>query len=184
MPNETQVLDAVIVGGGPAGITAAWKLKDRNIVVLEASDRFGGRLKSLPRGDYWLNLGGHLFPGEGSHIREIMDDLDLGVIPIPGKTFAMTFGGKVYANKHVETYPFTLPMTLRERVGLVRVGVRMLSAVRGWHKAMKPVAGEPEVTRRARVASYLSDRTFRELIGTPPGSVDPNFCSASRRAAF
>jgi oxygen-dependent protoporphyrinogen oxidase len=183
MENTSEPLDVVVVGGGPAGITAAWHLRAQRLLVLEAGDRLGGRLKSLPRGDYWLNLGGHLFPGDGSHIREVMNDLGLGVIPIPGKTFAITFNGKVHANKRVETYPFTLPMTLRERAGLVRVGLRMLRAVHAWHRATKPVDGEPEVARRARVASYLSDRTFRALIGTPPERVDAIFRSAARRAA-
>jgi len=184
--SDTVDVDVVIIGGGPAGITAAWQLREhpeRKVLVLEAEDRLGGRLKSAPRGDYWINLGGHLFPGEGSHIRRVMDDLGLGVIEIPGIKFAMTFAGKVYKNKRVETYPFTLPMSLRERVGLMKVGLGMLGAVRGWHKAMTPRAGEPEYERRARVARYLSDRSFRDLVGNPPERVDAIFRSAARRAA-
>ncbi|PKW16611.1 flavin monoamine oxidase family protein [Saccharopolyspora spinosa] len=175
--------DAIIVGGGPAGITAAWALRDRRILVLEAGDRLGGRLKSVPRGDYWINLGGHLFPEQGSHIRSVMDDLGLGVIDIPGSKFAMTLGDQLYRNKRIESYPFTLPMTFKERVGLIRAGLRMLGGVHGWRRAMKRRPNESETDRRARAATYLGDRTFREFLGTPPERVDAIFVSAARRAA-
>jgi oxygen-dependent protoporphyrinogen oxidase len=42
--------DAVIIGGGLAGLAAAWQLRDLDIAVLEANDRVGGRLRSEPRG--------------------------------------------------------------------------------------------------------------------------------------
>ena len=38
--------EAVIVGGGIAGLAAAWELRDRNIKVFEAADRVGGRMRS------------------------------------------------------------------------------------------------------------------------------------------
>jgi len=57
------VLDAVIVGGGIAGLASAWDLRNRDILVLEASDRLGGRIRSETRDPYWLNLGAHVFSG-------------------------------------------------------------------------------------------------------------------------
>jgi oxygen-dependent protoporphyrinogen oxidase len=38
--------EVVIVGAGIAGLTAGWTLRDRRILVLEATDRVGGRLRS------------------------------------------------------------------------------------------------------------------------------------------
>ena len=38
--------DVVILGAGLAGLTAAYHLRDRDIVVLESSDRVGGRTLS------------------------------------------------------------------------------------------------------------------------------------------
>jgi len=52
--NASQI-DAVIVGGGIAGLAAAWRLRHRDVLLLEADTRVGGRICSEPRGAYWLN---------------------------------------------------------------------------------------------------------------------------------
>jgi protoporphyrinogen/coproporphyrinogen III oxidase len=175
--------DAIIVGGGPAGLAAAWTLRDKSILLLEARDRLGGRLKSQPRGDYWLNFGGHLFPGADSNMQRMTRALGLEVIEIPGSKTGMVFDGSVHVSQRIEAYPLTLPMTLRERVALARVGLRLLSAVGKWRRAATPRPGEPDDGRRARVARYDSDRSFRDLLGVLPPRVDEIFQAAGRRAS-
>ena len=42
--------DAIVVGGGIAGMSAAWRLRFGDVLVLEGSNRIGGRLRSERRG--------------------------------------------------------------------------------------------------------------------------------------
>jgi phytoene dehydrogenase-like protein len=42
--------DAVVVGGGLAGLSGAWALRRRHVIVLEQAQQVGGRLHSEPHG--------------------------------------------------------------------------------------------------------------------------------------
>ena len=57
----------VVLGGGPAGISAAWRLSElgRQVVVLESDTAIGGMGKTIPVGPYFVDYGPHTF-----HIRE------------------------------------------------------------------------------------------------------------------
>ena len=74
----------VVVGGGIAGLTAAHALRDRDVVVLEAADRVGGRIRSEPRGDNWLNFGAHVFGGESSVTGGLLTSSACVPSPCPG----------------------------------------------------------------------------------------------------
>ncbi|HET7129209.1 MAG TPA: NAD(P)/FAD-dependent oxidoreductase [Gaiellaceae bacterium] len=53
----------LVLGGGPAGLTAGYLLgkRDRDVVVLEAEDQVGGLAKTVERDGYRFDLGGHRF---------------------------------------------------------------------------------------------------------------------------
>ena len=66
-----------MIGGGIAGLAAAWRLREHDVLLLEAGDRLGGRMRSDARGEYWLNHGAHLFPAPGTIVDRMARDCGL-----------------------------------------------------------------------------------------------------------
>jgi len=86
--SKTQV-EAVVVGGGIAGLASAWYLRDRDVLLLEAHARLRGRICSEPRGKYWLNWGAHVFAGPKSATGRLMQALGVQTEPVPGELAAV-----------------------------------------------------------------------------------------------
>jgi protoporphyrinogen/coproporphyrinogen III oxidase len=160
--------DAVVVGAGIAGLAAAWDLRDRDVLVLEAADRLGGRVRSEPRGPYWLNLGAHVFSGPGSATWRLAEEVGVELAPVPGHLVAVELNGRIVAGGRPELYPFRLPLRLRERVALVRAGLRLKRAVAGYERAAEPRPGEAPAETLHRVLAYGDDRTFADWLGPLP----------------
>ena len=76
---------AVIIGAGPAGLTAAYELnkrsKDWRIVVLEASGEIGGISRTAVCGDCRIDIGGHRFFSKSAAVNDLWNEL----MPIQGK---------------------------------------------------------------------------------------------------
>ncbi|NNF37805.1 MAG: NAD(P)-binding protein [Gemmatimonadetes bacterium] len=73
-------VDVVVVGAGVAGLAAARALgaAGRDVAVLEAQDRVGGRLLSHPVGDRGLDLGATWFWSNEPRIQALIAELGLG----------------------------------------------------------------------------------------------------------
>ncbi|WP_347038825.1 FAD-dependent oxidoreductase [Glutamicibacter halophytocola] len=100
--------DVVIVGAGLAGLSAGWRLRHWDSLLLEADDRVGGRIKSERRGAYWLNWGGHVFAGEDSSTEALLNEVGVTAVNIPGSLQAMSMNGKFLKSGHIATYPAAL----------------------------------------------------------------------------
>jgi protoporphyrinogen/coproporphyrinogen III oxidase len=177
------VLDAVVIGGGIAGLSAAWELRDRDVVVLEAEDRVGGRLCSEPREPYWLNFGGHVLAGPDSATGRLLSALGLQAADVPGVLTALAMNGCVLSTGRVETYPLRLPLTRAERFALLRVGARLRLAVARYGRVSRRRPGETEAERQARVLAYRDDQTFADFLGPVPAEVDAIFRPTIQRSS-
>ena len=64
----------IVIGAGPAGLTAAYELLDRsgdyNVVVLEESDRFGGISRTVEYKGNRMDMGGHRFFSKVPEVNE------------------------------------------------------------------------------------------------------------------
>jgi len=74
---EVPAYDAVIIGGGLSGLTTAYLLRNKNILLLEKEARFGGRVKSEQVDEMTNNVGTQFFSDEGGFITRLMDELDI-----------------------------------------------------------------------------------------------------------
>ena len=180
--DEHEQRDVVIIGGGIAGLAAAWKLRDRDVVLLEAEDRLGGRLRSELRGDYWLNFGAHLFPAPGSLVDSMIRDCGLQTASVTGSMMGLAVGSKLLDRGRVETYPLRLPLSLRDKLAFAAVGLKIQRAVRRYHRLARAADGETPADVRARLLAYEGDRTFGEFLGTVPPAVEEILSCAAHRA--
>lgn len=180
--SDPDVLDAIIVGGGIAGLTAAWRLRHRRILLLEADDRVGGRMYSLERGDYWLNFGAHLFPGPDSVVQGLVREVGLRTIPVTGGMMGLALAGRRLTTGSINLYPLRLPLTVPERIAFARAGLRLMSEVRRFHRDVAPKEGEAAADVRRRLTDYGIDRSFADFLGTLPPRIESVFSCAAHRA--
>ena len=179
---EQAVRDAIVVGGGIAGLTAAWYLRDLDVLVLEAEHRVGGRIRSEPRGPYWLNLGAHVFSGPGSKTWGLAEEVGVELARVPGELVAVELNGRIVSGGRPELYPFRLPLSLHDRLALVRAGLRLKRAVAGYERASEARPGETPATTRQRVLAYGDDRTFADWLGPLSGDAAALFRATVTRS--
>lgn len=118
----------MVIGAGMAGLMAATTLAERDVVVLEAADRAGGRVDSARQGDYWINLGTQFTEGTGP----LIDALHRHQIPmgtLEGKSVALSLGGKQVDTSNPFSLIFRSRMSVTDRVGLAAVGTRIIANV-------------------------------------------------------
>jgi oxygen-dependent protoporphyrinogen oxidase len=176
------VYDAIVVGGGIAGLSAAWGLRGRNVLVLEREQRLGGRIRSEPRPPYWLNVGAHVFAGPGSATRRLIEEAGVEPALVPGHLAAIELRGKIVAGGRPELFPLRLRLSRTERLALVRAGARLRLAVARYERNARPLPGESHLETQRRVLGYGDDRTFAEWLGDVPPVVKAIFATTAGRS--
>lgn len=122
---DDHIHDVIIVGGGIAGLAAAHRLEGRDILVLEASGRPGGRILSEAGDNGILNFGAHMFGGPGSVVGDLCAELGLDLRPIEAGLMGFATGTRLLLNNRPALLPLRLPLSLAGRLSLVKAGLRL-----------------------------------------------------------
>ena len=157
--------DVVIVGAGIAGLTAAMRLQDLDVLVLEAENRVGGRIKSERRGSYWVSVGAHMFPEPGSIVGSLVDEFGLETLPINGSLMGLSYRGTILKGGRSELYPFRVPMSLGGRVSMIRAGLKLRRDAAEYNGLARRAPAETEADVRRRLLAFLDDRSFAQYLG-------------------
>lgn len=160
--------DAVIIGGGLAGLSAAWRLRHWDTQILESSERIGGRIKSERRGQYFLNWGGHVFSGPGTSTDDLFKETGTRVVDVPGSLAGLSMHGKLLLRGPVQTYPLRLPLSLKDRAAMIKAGAKVSLDVMRYAKAVRRRPGESGETRQQRIYDFENERTFADYLGDVP----------------
>lgn len=78
--------DVLVVGGGPSGLAAAFRLRRAglNVRVLDAADRVGGKMRTTPRDGYLVDQGAFFLPTTHRTLLALADEAGIGEQIVPG----------------------------------------------------------------------------------------------------
>lgn len=96
MPKTTQ--EVVIIGAGPAGLTAAFELAKHDIggVILEADTVVGGISRTVERDGYRFDVGGHRFFTKSGEVARLWEEMLPEPMLVRRRLSRIYFGGKFY----------------------------------------------------------------------------------------
>jgi protoporphyrinogen oxidase len=160
----------VIIGAGPAGLTAAYELARRGIrtVVFERSDTVGGIARTERYRDYYFDIGGHRFFTKIERINQLWQEM-MGdeFIKVPRMS-------RIFYNGKFFHYPLNFSNTLRN-LGIMESLLILISYLRA---RVRP--HPEEETFDQWVSNRFGERLFRTFFKTYTEKVWGIPCSTIR----
>ncbi|MDF1660283.1 MAG: NAD(P)/FAD-dependent oxidoreductase [Planctomycetota bacterium] len=179
--NKTEVWDAVIIGGGLAGLTAAARLikLGQSVLVLEAGKALGGRGRTQELdGGYLFNMGAHALY-RGSHGARVLKDLGVsysGRCPSTSGNYVSIQGEMaVLPGGALSIFTTSLFRNWREKGAALKSFMKVMSSKAKKLEGQTVSQWLGEVTGEARVRDF-----FHALIRLVSYSNQPDrFCAAA-----
>ncbi len=165
---ERPIFKAVIVGAGPAGLTAAYELSKQQapVVVLESDPEYvGGISRTVNYKGFRFDIGGHRFFSKSREVEEFWTEIDgENMLDRPRSS-------RIYYNGQFYTYPLK-PFEALSKLGLIESVLCMLSfATAQLHPTRNPRTFEDWVSNQ------FGKRLFRIFFKTYTEKVWGMSCS-------
>ena len=203
---EVYMRKAVVIGAGPAGLTAAYELVDKaediEVIVLEESEHMGGISKTVNYKGNRMDMGGHRFFSKVDEVNEWWDMM----LPMQGspasdyKTLGITVPlkengpdpekvdetmlmrqrvSRIFYNKKFFDYPISLKPETFTNMGLlttIQVGFSYLASV--FHKREEKSLEDFYINRFGKkLYSMFFERYTENLWGRHPSAIAPDWGS-------
>ncbi|MEE2664437.1 MAG: FAD-dependent oxidoreductase [Myxococcota bacterium] len=166
----------VVIGAGPAGLAAAWRLgrAAKPVVLIERDPQVGGLSRPLELSGTRFDVGAHVFKPRTQAVADLWDELcDGRYEPESEERSAIYSGGSLHASKR--DYFFSQSLRTRARIALQLLG-RLLRP--------RPVLSGEDWLRNVR-GDALYDALYRpreeKLWGEPLSRIDPSWYTSQSR---
>ena len=148
--------NVVIIGGGPAGLTAAYELSKENIdsIVFEKDKVVGGISRTVNYKDYYFDLGGHRFFTKIQDVEDIWKEI-LGDDLLHRNRLS-----RIYYNKKFFNYP------LRPLNALTGLGLWNTIAIMGSYLCAHLFPSKEEETFEQWVSNRFGKRLYQTFFKT------------------